>query len=175
MTPRLEFSAPWGRAVKVITPLTVLLVLLATAGLIAAAVLDPRTPRWALLLGLATFGGVLVVPGLFLVRGYRIEGDGRLAILRPFHTTHLPLSGLHAAEPRPEAFKGVVVKAGNGGLGGFIGWFWSRSLGGFRAWVTDPERSVLLRFTDRQVIISPDDPAAFIAALEWQRGGRAAR
>lgn len=173
--PRCEYSAPWGRAIRIITPLTVILVLLATAGLVAAALFDPRTPRWALLLGLATLGGVLAVPGLFLVRGYRLEGGDQLVILRPFHVTRLSLSGLLAAELRPEAFKGLVLRAGNGGLGGFIGWFWSRSLGGFRAWVTDPERCVLLRFTDRRVIISPDDPTAFIAALEWQRGGRKAR
>ncbi len=175
MIPRLAFSAPWGRAIRIITPLTVILVLAVTLGLVAAAMFDPRTPRWALLLGLATCGGVLLIPGVFLVRGYRLEGGDQLVILRPLYVTRVSLSGLHGAEARPEAFKGMVLRVGNGGYGGFIGWFWNRSLGGFRAWVTDPERSVLLRFTDRQVMISPDDPAAFIAALEWLRGGRSAR
>lgn len=170
MPPRREYGAPWGRSIKVITPLTVGLILLAAAGLITAAVLDPRTPRWAPVLGLTTLGAVLTVPLLFLVRGYRLDGADELVILRPFHATRISLAGLQAAERCPGAFTGLTVRAGNGGMGGFIGWFWNRSLGGYRAWVTDPRRSVLLKFPDRRVVLSPDDPDAFIAALAWLRG-----
>lgn len=54
---------------------------------------------------------------------------------------------------------------GNGGFLGYIGWFRSKRLGSFRAYVTDPPRCVVLEFEQRKVVVSPDDPRRFLEAL----------
>jgi hypothetical protein len=112
---------------------------------------------------------VLPVTSLFAVRGYEVVPDAVL-IRRPGWTSRVPLSGLIGVEADPQTFSAVICRAGIGGFLGFVGWFWSRRLGWFRAWVTDPARSVRLRFRDRCVVLSPDDPEAFVQSLE-RRGG----
>ncbi len=53
----------------------------------------------------------------------------------------------------------------NGGLFSVTGWYWKRRMGHFRAYVTHLGRTVVLRFEDRTVVLSPGDPAGFVAAL----------
>jgi hypothetical protein len=153
--------------VKVITPLTAGLVLLVVGLVLAAAAADPGGgPAWALALAVGMPLAVLAGPALFAVRGYRLDAAAdALLVRRPGRETAVPLAGLQAATARPDAFRGTLMKAGSGGYLGLFGWFWSRPLGAFRAWVTDPARGVLLTFPDRRVVVSPDDPAAFIQAV----------
>ncbi len=49
-----------------------------------------------------------------------------------------------------------------GGLFSFTGSFRNKALGAYRAFVTDPHRTVVLRFPKRTVIVSPDSPEAFL-------------
>ena len=100
----------------------------------------------------------------FAIRGYRLQ-DGTLRIQRPGWATRLDLDGLLKAEADPSAMSGSLRIAGNGGLFSFTGWFWSRRLGRYRAFVMDPARSVILKFSDRTVVVSPDAPDEFVAAL----------
>ncbi|MDA8427699.1 MAG: PH domain-containing protein [Geobacteraceae bacterium] len=102
---------------------------------------------------------------LFVVRGYRIDG-GHLAIQRLLWTTSMPLLGIHAAQHDPLALKGALRIFGNGGLFGITGLYWNRALGRFRLFVTDPAKAVVLRLHDRIVVISPQEPAAFLQELE---------
>ena len=58
----------------------------------------------------------------------------------------------------------------NGGLFSYTGGFHNSVLGSYRAFVTDHARTVVLRFPDRAagdrvVVLSPDDPEAFVARL----------
>lgn len=174
-SPRQEFTAPPGRAVKILTPVTLGVVVLACAGMVVAARLAPKMPGWVLAIGLGMPVASLAVTWAFSVRGYRLEGSDTLLVLRPGRVTRLSWAGLSGAEARPDAFRSVSMKAGSAGFLGYLGWFRSRALGAFRAWVTDPDRSVLLRFPDRQIVVSPDDRAAFISAIEWHKGRRPAR
>jgi hypothetical protein len=105
----------------------------------------------------------------FAVRGYGIQ-KGTLRILRPGWVTRLGLGQLLSAEADPAAMSGSLRIAGNGGLFSFTGWFWSRRLGRYRAFVTDPARSVVLKFSDRTVVVSPDAPEEFVAALRAGTG-----
>jgi hypothetical protein len=101
---------------------------------------------------------------LFLVRGYRITPDAIL-VLRPGWTTRLPRAGLLFAEAAPDAMRGSIRLCGNGGFFAFTGLFWNRTLGRHRAFVTDPARTVVLRYAPRTVVISPADPAVFVSEL----------
>jgi hypothetical protein len=159
----MEFGAPWGRFVKLATGLVGLIVLGMLFAPLAAEWVAPGKARWVWLIPV---GGVLIfgITSLFAVRGYRLT-PRELWIQRLVWWTRLPLKDLTGAEPDPGAFQKTLRKAGNGGYLAITGWFWSRRLGHFRAFVTDTQRSVVLRFKDRVVVISPDDPEAFVRAL----------
>lgn len=163
MKPRVEYSAPWGRSVRWITGLIAFGIL--GLGVILTGLVSGRPGEQA---GLgATFALVVLIFGataVFSVRGYRLVPGG-LEIRRPGWTTRISLSDLTQVERAPGMFRGFGIKLGNGGFMGFIGWFWTSSEGWFRAWVTDPARSVRLRLRDRVVVVSPDDPEAFLAAI----------
>lgn len=74
-------------------------------------------------------------------------------------------AGLISAEAMPEAMSGSLRTCGNGGAFSFTGWYWSRRLGAFRAYVTDLNRTVVLRFGKRTVIVSPGAPEDFAKEL----------
>ena len=61
--------------------------------------------------------------------------------------------------------KGSLRLFGNGGIFGFYGWFWSKSLGRFSAFVTDNARSVVIRLPARTIVVSPDQPEEFARLL----------
>lgn len=80
--------------------------------------------------------------------------------------TRIELDDLETVELiEAEAIRGSVRVFGNGGLFAFCGWFWNRSLGRYRMWVTDARRLVLIRCGDRRLVVSPDNPQEFMAAL----------
>lgn len=54
---------------------------------------------------------------------------------------------------------------GNGGLFGITGIYRNKTLGIYRAYVTDPKQSVVLQMTSRVVVISPAYPRAFLGDL----------
>jgi hypothetical protein len=51
---------------------------------------------------------------------------------------------------------------GNGGLFSFTGWFRNSALGVYRSFVTDPHRTVVLRYSARRVVLSPSSPDEFV-------------
>jgi hypothetical protein len=55
---------------------------------------------------------------------------------------------------------------GNGGAFSFTGWYWSKSLGFYRAFVTDLNSTVVLRFGKRTVVLSPEDPEDFVSEMK---------
>lgn len=165
-----QFSAPWGRSVKVITGAVVVLVL---AMAILPPFLHPSKGLWALIAAPTVAAAVLGIVGLFCVRGYTVK-HRELLIQRLFWQTSLPLKGLEKAYADAQAMTGSFKTIGNGGLFAYTGWFRSKHLGKFRALVTDATRCVVLKFRDRTVVVSPDDPVAFVRALgfEEKAGGR---
>jgi hypothetical protein len=54
---------------------------------------------------------------------------------------------------------------GNGGMFGITGLYRNKTLGTYRAFVTDPRQSVVLQMTSRVVVISPAYPRAFLGDL----------
>ena len=142
----------------------VLCILLGTALILPAIMMAAGKADgliWILpLTALLTLGGVW----LFGVRGFAIK-DHILEIERPCWRTRLPLKGLRNAYSSPAAMKGSFKTFGNGGMFAFAGWFRSRTLGRFRAFVTDTSRCVVLEFEKQKIVVSPDDPEAFLDAL----------
>lgn len=155
-----RFDAPWSPLLKWISGGATFL-LTAIAMVVAGHVSGPPSRLYVV-------GALLLVPMvavLFAVSGYEVEG-GRLRIRRLLWSDSLPLATLSSAVRDPALTVGSWRIAGNGGLFSFTGWFRSKALGNYRAYVTDFDRVVVLRFHDRRpVVVSPADPDAFVAAV----------
>jgi Bacterial PH domain len=157
-----EFSAPWSRSLRLVTTCSVVVLLsLALVGLSLG-------PRQSLLWCMAMVGAPLVVlvgALLFMVRGYVLT-ESRIEVQRLGWNTFLPLAGLVAVQGEPQGLRGSLRLFGNGGLFAISGWFWNRRIGRFRAYATDPERTVLLRYRDgRKVVVTPHDVQHFIVRV----------
>jgi transcriptional regulator with XRE-family HTH domain len=155
---RIHFRAPWGRSVKAITwsliGLTVLLV---------CVQLFLRVPALGVVIELVTV--VLLVSLIFGVNGYSIR-DGKLLVHRLGWATRFDLACLSGFESNPHALMGSIRLFGNGGAFCFLGLFRNEILGRYRAYVTDPGKCVVLEFAGRKIVISPDEPEAFVQSLQ---------
>ncbi len=152
-----EYAAPWSTSLVVATSLSS--VLCAGLAIVFLWSGDQVLQRVALLPLAIIFGGAL-----FTIRGYALTADAVL-VYRLLWTTRLPMTGLASARFEPDAMRGSVRTFGNGGLFSFSGRFRNKALGPYRAYVTDPRRTVILRFTERTVVISPSPPEGFVDDL----------
>jgi hypothetical protein len=153
----IEYEAPWSRTLWTSSALGTLLCL----GIAGWTLwFQPAGPRWVAALPLL----IVATAALFTVRRYALHVDG-LSIHRLLWDTRLPLQDLRAIRHDAQAMAGSVRTLGNGGLYSFSGWYRSKSLGSFRAYVTDPQRAVVLTFADRSVVVSPAEPERFVRDL----------
>ena len=160
----LEFRAPWSRSLKRASRLALALLL----GVSAAGVFLMPAPLPALrafLIALPLL--VLLSACLCMVRGYTLTAT-TLEVRRPLWRTRYALAGLVSVAGDPAALSGALRLFGNGGLFGFSGLFWSKRLGFFHAYATDPGRAVVLRFAKRTIVITPDDTQRFIVRVRTQ-------
>ena len=159
----MDFKAPWARVVKLLTVMT--------CGILLLVVYDvgrrfpyQTSPVW--LWFLTSVLPLLLLAGglLCTVRGYRLEA-GSLEVKRLLWSTRIDLSGLRAAWHDPEAMCRSLRLFGNGGMFVIAGLFTSKKLGRYRAFATDPSRSVVLDFGDRKILVTPDPPEEFVSRL----------
>jgi hypothetical protein len=106
---------------------------------------------------------------LFVVRGYEV-GAGELRVERLLWATRVDLSGLLRAVSDPSAMRGSLRIFGNGGLYAVTGLFQNGTLGRYRAFVTDQKRAVVLFLPERTIVLSPEDPGAFLEQLRVLNG-----
>src|SRR5690242_16486935 len=122
---RAEFTAPWSRSLRIMTALSVaLLLVIVLLGLFTG-------PRQLLLWRAAMVGVPLIVlltalP--FMVRGYLLT-DNAITVRRLGWNTVLPLAGLSSITGEPGGLRGSLRIFGNGGLFAICGWFWNRRFG----------------------------------------------
>jgi len=162
----VRFAAPWGTRLTLTTGLVVgAMVLVVVLAMVTGAYRD--APTFLAMVGLPM--GVVAGGALFLVRGYVVTGDA-VVVERLGWKSRIDLGDLVSAEADPEAMDRSLRLFGNGGLFCFAGLFRNRKLGSYRAFATDPSRSVVLRFAERTVVVTPEDPAAFVARIAESRG-----
>lgn len=155
-----SFAAPWGTVLKLSTGLSV--AILAAVFVIFLRAGIPATPVGPLVF--VILGIVMAVTPLFAVTGYDVTPT-QLNIRRLGWSHQRDLKDLERAFVDREAMRGSLRLFGNGGFFSFSGIFWSRKLGRYRAFVTDSAQTVVLKFRDRCIVISPEDPEAFVRAL----------
>ena len=166
------FNAPVGTRLRVVTILTFgLLAVIALVNVTIAFWKGPDARVFWTLIATAPLGFVIVLPIAWFSRitGYRLEGD-ELHILRVGRINRFPLRELQAAESDPHAMKRARKLWGNDGLGAITGSFRSPTLGKLSAFLTDLDRSVVLRWPDRVVVISPDRTEEFVAEIRARAG-----
>jgi hypothetical protein len=158
-----HFGAPWGTTLSIATPVGIVALL----GLpVAIALVPPAGGASALVVAITAVVdlAVLAVSVLFLIRGYRLDDRG-LHVERLLWSDRIPLTELRRAWPDPEAMSKSLRLFGNSGFFCIAGLFSNRKLGRYRAFATDPRRGVVLQSAERTVVVTPDEPVRFLAAL----------
>lgn len=148
-----SFAAPWGRSLWISTSIGCFVVGVPTV----YQLLNGRSIGWLLL-------AVLLAPLVGMVRGYTVTGTD-LEVIRLGWTSRWPLAGLRSAAVERGVMARSIRTFGNGGLFAITGRFRNARLGAYRAYVTDTERTVVLRFQDLTLVVSPDDPEAFTRSI----------
>lgn len=156
------YRAPWETRVKIITAFVIILLVGVS---IAPLLIKTDLPAIATLLSVLVPSGILLISGLFAVRGYSLT-DKAVIVHHPLWTRSFLLEDLQEAYSDPFAMQGSLRLFGIGGLFGFIGYFQNRELGRYQAYVTDMQRNVILKFKQGIIVISPHNPGSFLKELD---------
>lgn len=151
------FRARYEALVIGITAFSVLIM-----GGVALPVLVFVPQRFSSLTVLFLLAVVLVTYGLS-PRGFSLSPDG-LRIHRPFGAHVLPFARIRSARRAQPGELGGLRTFGSGGMFGFFGWFWSRKMGHYRAYVTHRQDMVLVE-AERTYLLSPERPDDFLRSL----------
>ena len=162
MESRTEFDAPWGVTLKLITMLAI--VLLIAVPVISLAAIPRAGAIWQAVMVFAPLV-ILFAAAFFMIRGYELTGS-ELFIKRLGWKSKLNLQDLQTAEIDPEAMRRSTRLFGNHGLFCYAGLFRNKKLGRYRAYATDPRLAVVLKFTDKVVVVTPGRPDRFVAQIE---------
>ena len=156
------YKAPWCTSLIVVSALATLLCLGLTFGIpwFPAPKHCGEVGRWLRWLPMV----LIIGSALFTIRGYSISPDAIL-VRRLLWATCLPRAGLRSAEFVPNAMRKSLRTCGNGGFFSFTGFYWSKSLRSYRAYVTDLRQTVVLRYERRTIVVSPDSPEDFVREL----------
>jgi len=158
-----KFDAPWGKSLVVLSLLTTLL----CVGIsVVLAWKSQEILSWAVLIPLC----IPVGSATFTIRGYSVDSKAIL-VHRLLWATRVPLTGLQTAQYEPDAMCGSTRLFGNSGLFSITGLFSNKAIGTYRAFVTDSHRTVLLKFPARTIVVSPEQPEAFVQAVSGANVG----
>jgi len=156
-----RFAATWDRTLRVVT-LVVVVLLAAVVGAIAFATARAEGPA-ALVAGVAALVTVILgVTWSLAPRAFAVE-DGQVRIERPLRPIAIPIRSIRSAGLLPRAaLRGALRLGGSGGLFGYYGRSWSRSLGAFRLYATRRDGLVRVDTPDERFVLSPEAPERFL-------------
>ena len=159
MDPVRSFRAPWGRLLAIMT-LIGCIALLGVPLMMLSVMPEDDLPGIARTAMIVFFPLLLGIIALFSIRSFDVMQDGIL-VRRLFWTNRLLYEDLRSVRVDKDAMKGSIRVMGNGGLFSFSGRYRSRKLGGFTVYATDMKLSVILRYSDRTVVLTPENPEEF--------------
>lgn len=161
MTDARVFRTMWGRSLRWLTALSAgALIALTVVAYVTTSHLGPAV---TLIIGAAALIALATIL-LRQIRGFAVTAEA-IYILHLGWRLRLPLDGLVAVAVDPEAMRDAHMTFGGGRFADFFRTFRNRRLGDFTAFVTDRDRTVVLRFKDRTVVVSPADPEGFAEAM----------
>lgn len=104
---------------------------------------------------------ILLVTYLVSTREYEV-GEGKLVVRKMMGSKSFELRGASVGRDTL-AFQGMTRVFGNGGFFAFDGLFYSRRLGFIRSYARNREHGVVVVLAGgRKLVLSPDDPDAFV-------------
>ncbi len=166
-------SAPMGR--RVIAPLVISIVVVVVAVVFnvefIVRALPLHTPLLTKALGsLAPLMALVIMVPVFIFERsrtshFRIEENVLVLGRKRF-----PMVGLLSIERDPEVLRRAIRVFGNGGLGSIRGFFWSKRMGKFYAFLTGTDHAVVLRWPGNVVAVSPSDTEFFIYTAKSAAG-----
>lgn len=157
----MKFNASLSTAVKLITAATCLLLLAAIYTILNRPELSPVYK--AILIG--SFLTLVVGTFLFSVTGYTVDA-GTVTINRWLYNAKINRADITESRiVSDEDMKWTIRTFGVGGLFGYYGRFTNTNLGGMTWYATQRGNYVLLVAGGKKIILTPDEPEAFIAAL----------
>lgn len=122
--------------------------------------------QWALWIPFFAIAAIFAFAKAFRPIGYRLTYDA-IEVLRPVGAKRFDKSQLTSVSfpaSRPPGFVLGILRAE--GFYGSWGLYWNKSWGLFRMFVTNEKNRVELLFRNgRRLILSPDDPRAFVEHL----------
>jgi hypothetical protein len=156
----MEFNAPWSDTLRMMSAGGSVVVM-------GAAVLATlKRAAWLRATVLVVVAAFLVGSWGFAPSGYRVDGQ-TLTVKRPLGDEVIDRGAITGVRMFEEADReGMSRAGGNGGLFGYYGKYKSNRLGEHRWYVTDAARRVVVETKDGAVVVSPEDPAKFIAAVK---------
>ena len=167
----MRFGAPWSSSVKWITGLTVsFLVILVVFGISRLEDVGSGSSFLFFLAAVVMLPALLlVVSACWMIRDYVVTDD-MLLVQRLGWQSKIDLKELVSVEADPEAMARSLRTLGVGGLFCFCGRFRNKKLGAYCAYATDPKRSVVLKFRDKTVVVSPESPDDFVDCVKERAG-----
>ncbi|MEC7907207.1 MAG: PH domain-containing protein [Verrucomicrobiota bacterium] len=158
------FSAPWGRSLKLTTRLCLAVVF--GIFLIGVIVESKNVAYWKI--GMLWIpAGLLLVSYFFSIRNYQLI-ESKLYIRRIGWKYTIDLANLESVQVDPSAMSKSIRLFGNGGLFCFAGIFRNHKLGRYRAFAASSKNSVILRFPNRTIVVTPEDPDGFAEMIQAQ-------
>ncbi|GMW00396.1 MAG: hypothetical protein AMXMBFR84_15330 [Candidatus Hydrogenedentota bacterium] len=168
MEKPVEYAAPWSTALKLISTLST--ALLVGIPLIATFSGPRSNPAWMAVMVLLPMATV-VSCAIFVIRGYKLTKNAILIRRLGWHST-IDTSELTSVEADPEAMTRSIRLWGNGGLFCFSGLFRNKRLGTYRAYATNPSKSVVIRTLHRTFVVTPECPHGFVDEVRKIQGMR---
>ena len=148
----MPFSASYDRTTRIIS--------IVVCALLAAVIVLSHN---VVIAGLSILA--LALWYLYSPLGYAHEGQ-TLVIRRPIGNVRLDLTGAREARrTTPSVFTGCIRLWGSGGLFGYYGVFSTSALGRSTWYMTNRQNGVVLVAAAKTVLVSPDDPEAFLRAV----------
>lgn len=163
-----RFPSPWDRGLRLATSILTVVLVAIGVGLPALGLYlsgpDPEL-LWPFLLAPAGSAAILLGSWALAPRGFALRA-GELRVERPLLSLRIPLRSIRAVDLLPgDGLAGALRTAGNGGLFGYYGRFWSRALGSFRMYATRRDRLVRVETDEAVYLLSPEPPERFADAL----------
>lgn len=167
-----EFRASWDKWVWIFTVIVIGVLGVLPVGIIANALTGGKGNTEGPIAVAAVMLIILAVTYLFSPQAYAVE-PGRLIVQRPGTDVTIPLNTIERIEVGGgwAVFRGALRLIASGGAFGFYGNFWNNTLKGFTAYATRMDKVVVLyRKTGNPIVVSPDDPEAFVRAVRRGMG-----
>jgi len=110
-------------------------------------------------------GAILLAAYAYSVRGFHLQ-DGAIVIKRLVGDVTIPISAItEIRRATPDDLRWTIRLMGSGGLFGYYGLFRTSALGKCTWYVTNRSNNVVVRTASKVMLLSPDEPDAFVAAV----------